>query len=78
MCSIRRKATLQCSPIMLSYEKFVVEEEITKDKYWLIKSWLHRRRSARFYTVVHISNNHQDTPTIRLTPKHALEELVSQ
>ena len=32
-----------------------------EDKYWLIKSWLHRRRSAHFYTVVHINNNHQDT-----------------
>ena len=32
-----------------------------KDKYWLIKSWLRRRRSAHFYTVVHINNNHQDT-----------------
>ena len=34
-----------------------------KDKYWLIKRLLHRRRSAHFYTVVHINNNHQDTPT---------------
>ena len=67
MCSIRHKATLQSSPILLSYEKFVREKEITfryqkKDKYWLIKSWLHRRRSAHLdYTVVQINNNHQDT-----------------
>ena len=51
-----------------------------KDKYWLIKSWLHRRRSAHFYTVVHINNNHQDTlqlTLIRLTPKACLRR-VSQ
>ena len=83
MCSIRRKATLQS--ILLSYEKFVREKEITfryqkKDKYWLIKSWLHRRRSAHFYIVVHINNNHQDTlqlTLIRLTPKVCLRR-VSQ
>ena len=28
MCSIRHKATLQSSPILLSYEKFVREKEI--------------------------------------------------
>ena len=51
-----------------------------KDKYWLIKSWLHRRWSAHFYTVVHINNNHQDTlqlTLIRLTPKACLRR-VSQ
>ena len=51
-----------------------------KDKYWLIKSWLHRRRSAHFYTVVHINNHHQDTlklTLIRLTPKACLRR-VSQ
>ena len=64
MCSIRHKATLQSSPILLSYEKFVREFDTKKkDKYWLIKSWLHRRRSAHLdYTVVQINNNHQDTP----------------
>ena len=47
------------------------------------KSWLHRRRSAHFYTVVHINNNHQDTLTsitlkkVRLTPKACLRR-VSQ
>ena len=85
MCSIRRKTTLQSILILLSYEKFVREKEITfryqkKDKYWLIKSWLHRRQSAHFYTVVHINNNHQDTlqlTLIRLTPKACLRR-VSQ
>ena len=51
-----------------------------KDKYWLIKSWLHRLQSAHFYTVVHINNNHQDTLQLtlrRLTPKACLRR-VSQ
>ena len=82
---VRRKTTLQSILILLSYEKFVREKEITfryqkKDKYWLIKSLLHRRRSAHLYTVVHINNNHQDTlqlTLIRLTPKACLRR-VSQ
>ena len=46
-----------------SGERDYVSYQNKKDKYWLIKSWLHRRRSTHFYTVVHINNNHQDTPT---------------
>ena len=83
---VRRKTTLQSILILLSYKKFVREKEITfryqkKDRYWIIKSLLHCRRSAHLYTVVHINNNHQDTlqlTLIRLTPKACLRRVSSK
>ena len=74
--SLQSNSAIQ--PYSAFLRKFVREKEITfrykkEDKYWLIKSWLHRRRSAHFYTVVHINNNHQDTPTsINIMPRTML------
>ena len=88
MCSIRHCSSQNNSAIH-PYSAFLREicsgerDYVSipkKDKYWLIKSLLHRRRSAHLYTVVHINNNHQDTlqlTLIRLTPKACLRR-VSQ
>ena len=80
MCSVRHQATLQSSPILLSYEKFVRDSIPKKGQvlaYRKLASSSDRRRSAHFYTVVHI-RDWNDLPESLMSSAELSDDSVSK